>query len=151
MLKTKFVQEYSFSSRDVQPPFSLNMSDVCCRGNKIGSVTGIEKLSNKRGSVYTATFSEPIEIKKNKIYYKNMEFAGIVGEIQSVNFGKSIPDFFDPNKYENTKHGHTQSLPVIEKKEAQSPTQLMLNKINEKIQDWNFDKLFDLYEKIREM
>lgn len=148
MSRTKVVKEYSFRSKDVQPPFSLNTTDVCFRGNKIGSVTGIEKLSNQKGSVYTATFSEPVVIKNNNIYYNNIKFAEIAGEIQSTNFGESVPDFFDPNKFENTKHRHSQSSPVIEKKEVQSATQLILDRINNKIKDWNHDELFDLYDTI---
>jgi hypothetical protein len=152
MFAKKTVREYSFLSKDVQPPFSLNTTDVCFSGNKIGSVSSTEKLSNKKGSLYTAMFTSPVEIKNNSIYYNNLKFAEIIEEKESFGFDKNAPSLFDRKKDEKTKHRLVWSAPTIEKQEDySSTTQPLLDRINKKIKDWDYDELFDLYDKICNM
>jgi hypothetical protein len=154
MLKTKVVQEYSFLSKDVQPPFSFNTTEVCYHGTQIGIVTDIKRLSNKKGSIYTVAFKEQVEIKNHRIYYNGVYFAEVKNETRSIS--ENVPILFALQNEASPQHKAVlPDTPSIDARKQEddnvSQKQILFNRIHNKMKTLSFSELLDLYDKIKEM
>ncbi len=161
----------TFMSKDVHSPFSLNEKEVSFNGKRIATVLSVEKISNKMGSRYTVFFNERVTLKGDEMYLGNSYFADLVKLVstddndQGLSKTKSRNVIINEQKEEDEFRGwkdlQDQNLKIamaeirgkkvkhLEKKDGR-PESVLIERINEKIKDWSYDNLFDLYDYIAE-
>jgi hypothetical protein len=154
-------QTFTFKSKDVHSPFSLNSNELSYKGQHIGSVTKKEKISNAQGTNYTVEFSVPVKYDEitNRITY-NSEFIAhrLEGttvfeqydwesEVQTMQqFGRQTSkdevrtheDIYPTRKVSEKTKDHV--LPQ-DKTPSQINNKLLLETITMKLNEFNSDQL----------